>query len=121
MIMKHILMRVGFAKELFWTGVVTLIIIQVFALSSIGKFYGRLRRRYPDIWMDLGRPTFPRGPRISETRLTAYLRCRDFQQLGDESLNTFYSKYATLRKVSYVPYAICAVGALLFVWDKLLH
>lgn len=121
MIMKHALMSLGFAKGLFWSGVVVLIIVQVFALSAIGKFYARLRRRYPDIWMDVGRPTLPRGPKISEIRLTAFLRCRDFRRLGDESLNNSYAKYATLRKVSYVPYALCAAGALLFVWDKLIH
>jgi len=121
MIMKHVLMSVDFAEALFWTGVVALIIVQVFALSAIGRFYAHLRRRYPNIWVKVGKPTTPRGPRPSESRLTAFLRCRDFLQLRDQSLNAFYSRYARLRKVSYLPYAICAAGALLFIWDKLLH
>ena len=121
MIMKHIWTNVDFAEALFWTGVVALIVVQFFALSAIGRFYARLRRQYPSILTKVGKPTTPRGPRPTESQLTAFLYCRDFLALRDQALNAFYSRYATLRKVSYLPFAVCALGAMLFIWDKLLH
>lgn len=121
MLMIHALTSVGFAKALFWIGVVALLVVQGFTRSAIGRFYARLRRRYPDVWMDLGRPILPRAPRLREARLAEFLRGEDFLKLRDPPLNTFYSKYVALRKVSYVPYAICAAGVLLFALDKLLH
>lgn len=121
MIMKHVLFSVGFAEGLFWMSVAALLVLQFLALRSIYRFYDRLRLRYPHVWEKVGKPTAPRGPRISEIRLTVFLRCGDFRRLGDKSLNSFYAKYAALRKVSFVPYALCFAGVLLFIWDKLAH